>query len=360
MENTDKNLNHEEVHSSIADILEEIKQSLGLCLCAESGHGKSYSTAQIIKTALLDKNLTVIVLSPSKIWARKLWSGYAVKVGDSFNPIIVNDKTDIENVQFLRDTVHINLDKKYSYVKSKWLEDLLRSKQSILFDILYKNGRRIKAFESVVLEYIYNMQSEAIDRNPEYAHHYLVVLEEAQNAFGTYSMNSDDSLELFTIFTQSRSDALVHYLVLGQRLNDISCKVVERLKILCGLTLGENSLRKLKSMIPDKATKTRIQSLPRRHWIYLDGKTNPEITIPEFKKEGSVRYLKPIIPKAEPKTEQKNLGVIGFFKYLLNPFQTVPKGYKLANNEESENNINEDSKGDFLMLQNEDLIFSEE
>ncbi len=185
--------NYEAIHS----ILEDIKNHLGVILASEAGHGKSFSAAQIIKTALLDPDITVICLSPSKIWSRKLWSGYAVKVGDTFNPIVVNDKTDIESVQFLRNTIHVNLDKKYSYVKSEWLEKLLSSKQSILFDILYKNGRRIKAFESVVLEYIYNMQSAEIDRDPNYSHHYLIVLEEAQNSFGTYSMNSDDSLGTF-------------------------------------------------------------------------------------------------------------------------------------------------------------------
>ena len=125
-------------------------------------------------------------------------------------------------------------------------------------------------------------------------------------------MNSDDSLELFTLFTQSRSDANIHYLAIGQRLNDISTKVVERLRVLVGLTLGENSLRKLKAMIPDNETKKRIQQLPKRHWIYLDGKTNPEIEIPEFKKEGTVNYVKPQIQQPQPQKP------IGFFRALWN------------------------------------------
>lgn len=118
-------------------------------------------------------------------------------------------------------------------------------------------------------------------------------------------MNSDDSLDLMTLFTQSRSDANIHYIGIGQRLNDISCKVVERLRPLIGLTLGENSLRKLKAQIPNEETKQRIQQLPPRHWIYLDGKQNPEIEIPIFKKEGKPTQLKPQIPQAEPK--QKGL-----------------------------------------------------
>jgi len=312
--------NDEAVHSdfSLSDVIRDIKEHLGIVLVAEAGHGKSYTAGQIAKEAMEDPETTVIILTPSTIWRRKLWSGNCVKVGtNAFNPIIPTEKAEVESVPFLRDTVHVNLDKKWSYVKSAWLEDLLRSKQNICFEIKYRNGRRIKAFESVVLEFIYDMQEREIDRNPEYKHHYLIVLEEVQNAFGTYSMNADDSLSLFTIFTQSRSDANIHYIAIGQRLNDISAKVVERLRVFCGLTLGENSLRKLKAMMPNPETKKRIQQLPKRHWIYLDGKLNPEIVIPEFRKEGKATFLKPPIPQIQQPQQkktlaQKILGVLTF------------------------------------------------
>jgi hypothetical protein len=205
---------------------------------------------------------------------------------------VANDDIAVESVPFLRDTVHINLDKKWSYAKSEWLENSLTSNQHLLFEIKYLNGRRIKAFESVVLQTIYKFQEMEIERNPNYQHHYLIVLEEIQNSFGTYSMNSDDSLDLMTIFTQSRSDANIHYIGIGQRLNDISTKVIERLRPMVGLTLGENSLRKIKSQLPEHL-KDRIQELPQRHWIYLDGKSNPEIVIPEYRKEGDPVQLFP-------------------------------------------------------------------
>jgi hypothetical protein len=308
-----KNTNNESVHSDLAlsAIVDDIKQHLGLILVAEAGHGKSFTAFSIVKEALKNPNMTVTIMSPSTIWRRNYGAINCIKVGTSeFNPIQPHEETKLESVQFLRDTIHIDLDKKWSYIKSAWLENLLKSKQSLLFEIKYLNGRRIKAFESVVLQFIYEMQQKEIEGNPEYAHHYLIVLEEIQNSFGTYSMNSDDSLDLMTLFTQSRSDANIHYLGIGQRLNDISCKVVERLRPFIGLTLGENSLRKLKSMIPDDETKKRIQSLPKRHWIYLDGKTNPEIEIPEYRKEGKAIRLKPTV-KPQPQQPQ---GLIQRFK----------------------------------------------
>ncbi|NLB74860.1 MAG: ATP-binding protein [Crenarchaeota archaeon] len=278
----------ERVHSDfgLAEIIKDIKSHLGIVLAAEAGHGKSYTAFSIVQEAMKDKDTTVIILSPSTIWRRNFGYIKYVKVGSSlFNPIIEKDDLALEGVPYLRDTIHINLDKKWIYQKSQWFENLITSNQHLLFEIKYKNGRRIKQFESIAIKAIYDYQERMIEENPSYKHHFLIVLEEVQNAFGTYSMNADDSLELFTMFTQSRSDANIHYLAIGQRLNDISTKVVERLRPMVGLTVGENSLRKIKAQLPD-ILKQRVQELPSRHWLYLDGKDCPEIVIPEYNKEG--------------------------------------------------------------------------
>jgi hypothetical protein len=284
------------VHSNLAlsEILNDIKNHLGVALCAESGHGKSFTAFSLVKEAMKDKDLTVIVLSPSTIWRRNFGAIKFCKVGTQvFNPIVPIDETNLESVPWLRNTIHVNLDKKWTYVKSQWFENLVTSKQHLLFEIKFLNARRIKAFESVVIQLIYHYQENAIETDPNYKHHFLVILEESQNSFGTYSMNSDDSLDLFTVFTQARSDANLHFICIGQRLNDVSTKVVERLRLMIGLTLGENSLRKIKSQLPEHL-KNRVQELPQRHWIYLDGKSNPEIVIPEYRKEGDPVQLFPI------------------------------------------------------------------
>lgn len=311
---------------TVAEIINDILEHLGIVLVAEAGHGKSYTGFTICKEAMKRNDITVIVFSPSTIWRRNFGAINCVKVGtSSFNPIVENPKVKLEPIPIMRDSVFINLDKKWSYIKSAWLEEILDSKQSLLFEIRYRNGRRIKAFESVILSYIYEKQEHELDQNPDYKHHYLVVFEELQNSFGTYSMNSDDSLELFTIFTQSRSDAQIHYLGIGQRLNDISTKVIERLRPMIGMTLGENSLRKIKAMIPEEL-RPRIQQLPKRTWIYLDGKSNPEIKIEPFKREGKPTILKPIVPKPKPRK--------GFVQTLKDFFKPTPKPTKQKYNEE--------------------------
>jgi hypothetical protein len=106
---------------------------------------------------------------------------------------------------------------------------------------------------------------------------------------------------------------------------------VERLRPFIGLTLGENSLRKLKAMIPDDETKKRIQTLPQRHWIYLDGKLNPEIEIPFFKKEGKPTFLKPTIPE-QPKQQKK-----GILTKLYWQFWGMFNDSKLSRNSETNN-----------------------
>jgi hypothetical protein len=291
---------------NVSELINDILDHLGIVIIAEAGHGKSFTAFTIAKEAMKNPNITVIIFSPSTIWRRNFGSINCVRVGTpSFNPIVENEKATLEPVPILRDTIFINLDKHWNYARSEWLEKLLQSKRHILFEIKYRNGRRIKAFESVVLQYIYEMQEHRLDVLGDYKQHYLVVFEELQNSFGTYSMNTDDSLDLLTIFTQSRSDANIHYIGIGQRLNDISTKIVERLRPFIGLTLGERSLAKVKAMMPEEL-RTRIQQLPKRHWIYLNGKENPEIVIPEYKREGKTTYLKPDSEEtAKPKPEKR-------------------------------------------------------
>lgn len=324
---------------TVAEIINDILNHLGIIIVAEAGHGKSYTGFTLVKEAMKNPDITVIVFSPSTIWRRNFGAINTVKVGtNAFNPIVPSGETEIEVIPFMREAVHVNLDKKWSYAKSAWLEQLLDSKQNLLFEIKYKNGRRIKGFESIVLQYVYEKQERELDRNPEYKHHFLVVFEEIQNAFGTYSMNSDDSLELFTVFTQSRSDANIHYIAIGQRLNDISTKVVERLRPLVGLTLGENSLRKLRAMLPDDL-KGRIQQLPQRTWIYLDGKTNPEIKIEPYKKEGKPTILKPTVPKPKPKKGKNAIRRLLEFVFSSYPYnKTRPRPQPTETQTEDEEN----------------------
>lgn len=343
---------NERVHSGfdIQNLINDILDHLGIVIIAEAGHGKSFTAFTIAKEAMKNPNVTVIIFSPSIIWRRNFGAINCVRVGTpSFNQIVENEKATLEPVPILRDTIFVNLDKHWNYARSEWLEKLLQSKRHILFEIKYRNGRRIKAFESVVLQYIYEMQEHRLDVLGDYKHHYIIVFEELQNSFGTYSMNTDDSLDLLTIFTQSRSDANIHYIGIGQRLNDISTKIVERLRPFIGLTLGERSLAKIRAMIPEEL-RPRIQQLPKRHWIYLNGKENPEIEIPEYKREGKTTYLKPDNEETAKPKQKKNKPILrqvldglgkAFMSILEFPKISKPKG---PPTKEQQEQIDEDER----------------
>ena len=309
---------NERVHSgfTVASIVDDILEHLGIVIVAEAGHGKSYTAFTLVREAMARKDVSCIIFSPSTIWRRKFGAVNCVKVGTGvFNPVVPRERVQLHQSNLARDTVWVNIDKKWSFQWSRWLKDLLDSKQHLLFEIKYKNRRRIKHFESQILQYLYAKQERQLDINPNYQHHYIVVFEELQNAFGTYSMNSDDSLELLTIFTQSRSDALIHYIGIGQRLNDISTKICERLRPLVGLTVGENSLRKIRSMLP-KHLKAKVQQLPQRTWIYLDGKSNPTIEIPIYRKHGKPTFLR-LTPKQQPTSHERLISKVSFKKPSL-------------------------------------------
>lgn len=248
--------------SVLKPICEDILKHLGVCLVSEAGHGKSFLAFQLVKQ-LQSMEITVYIFSPSNIWLKRFGKIEYLTVGNKeYNPIVrSNDKLSIYR-GYSENTVKIDLDKKWQYLSNGWLETRLLSMKTTLFNIRYLNGRRIKYFIVQALKHLYLSQRD--QKNPKPI---VVVLEEAQNPFGTYSMNDDISLEMQTAFTQSRSDANIHYIVIGQRLNDMSTKIVERLRPVIGLTLGENALRKIKSQLPKELRKIP-QSLKAQNWLY--------------------------------------------------------------------------------------------
>jgi len=52
---------------TIAELIRDIKEHLGLIIVAEAGHGKSFTAFTIVKEAMKRKDITVIVFSPSTI-----------------------------------------------------------------------------------------------------------------------------------------------------------------------------------------------------------------------------------------------------------------------------------------------------
>lgn len=282
--------------TDLKSICLDILKHLGVSIVSEAGHGKSYLAFCLAKE-FIKEGVPIFVFSPSNVWLKKFGEIDYITVGSNlYNPII-RAKKDLQLFRgYSRDTIQINLDKKWVYHSNGFLEKRLASKRSTLFNIRYLNGRRIKYFIGTALKILYRQQSRLANPKP-----IMCILEEAQNPFGTYSMNDDMSSELKTVFTQSRSDANIHYIVIGQRLNDISTKIVERLRPIVGFTIGQNSLRKIKAQLP-KHLKHIPQELKAQTWLYLNGQDNPIFGSPTHTKEG--KPIRLTIP--EPKPAQDN------------------------------------------------------
>ena len=95
-----------------------------------------------------------------------------------------------------------------------------------------------------------------------------------------------------------------------------------------------------------------VQQLPKRHWLYLDGKSNPEIVIPEFKRDSTPLQIKPPITQNQPKPK------MGFLKALLISLTEGSESYikrhpeiysQQPKTETTDRERDDESEGDALM-----------
>ena len=75
---------------------------------------------------------------------------------------------------------------------------------------------------------------------------------------------------------------------------------------------------------------------------------------------GTPTEFKPTVKPTETKKEQKNLSIFGAIKYLLNPFQAVPKGYEIKGNSETVKDDNSEYDQIFTLDEKDSLFPPEE
>lgn len=308
---------------TVQNLIDDMKGCLGFIVSSESGHGKSFLSFSLCRTAIEPQNKTrLIVFSPSTIWNRKFGACdnlKLVKVGTSdFSPVVDYDKEEFERVGNGRDTFFLNTDKKYMFKKSRWLEQLLATDSlNLLFEIHYLNSRKAKTFITECLKMVFEREKQKLLDNTEYDRHTLAVLEECQNSYGTYNLNDDSSLEALSVLSMGRTDSNLHFLAITQRLAETSVKVTERLRLISGLQIGFNSLNRVKAQITPELRDV-VQILPKRTFLYVNGKENPIFKIPEYPYKGKLGQLIPP-PQAKPiEQPQKKLNVLQKIAFGLN------------------------------------------
>ena len=293
---------------TMQNLIDDMKGCLGFIVSSESGHGKSFLSFSLCRTAIEPQNKTrLIVFSPSTVWNRKFGACESlnlVKVGTvDFSPVMDYDKEEFERVGNGRDTFFLNTDKKYMFKRSEWLEQLLANDSlNLLFEIHYLNSRKAKTFITECLKLIFEREKQKLIENPEYDRHTLAVLEECQNSYGTYNLNDDSSLEALSILSMGRTDSNLHFLAITQRLAETSVKVTERLRLISGLQIGFNSLNRVKAQI-NPELRDVVQILPKRTFLYVNGASNPIFKIADYPFKGKLKQLIP--PQPQQQTEPK-------------------------------------------------------
>lgn len=120
----------------------------------------------------------------------------------------------------------------------------------------------------------------------------IYMIEEIQNVLGSYSLSGKSGKFWLKEISEGRNYG--QYVIgLGQRLADISAKVVERTRyFLLGAISGENDANKIKRMVGSERGQRVVDALlglKRGEFLWLD-KDNPEnsmkIYFPEFKQNG--------------------------------------------------------------------------
>ncbi|MFB3889209.1 MAG: hypothetical protein ACE14S_06935 [Candidatus Bathyarchaeia archaeon] len=354
------------------NLIDDMKGCLGYVVSAESGSGKSYLGFTLIREALKPENKTrVLIFSPSTIYNRKFGACEnlkLIKVGTSdFSPVVDYDKAEMERIDHGRDTFFLNTDKKYLFKRSLWLEQLLKDDSlNLCFEIHYLNSRKCKTFITECLKMVFEREKQKLEQNPELDMHTLAVLEECQNSYGTYNLNDDSSLEALSILSMARTDCNLHFLAITQRLAETSVKVTERLRLISGLQIGFNSLNRVKAQITPELRDV-VQILPKRTFLYVNGKDNPIFQIPEYKFRGKLVQLfspKPQPQQQQPEKKKNILQKIAFgINTFLNPSANLPQQQRattsrnLSSDSESEETpIDRDEDDLGVTFEDEDLI----
>jgi len=115
----------------------------------------------------------------------------------------------------------------------------------------------------------------------------LYVIEEIQNVLGTYSMNGFEGRFWLKMVSECANYGQI-ILGIGQRLADISTKVIERTRyFLFGATSGDNDLAKIKRMGGNQL-KDMVKNLKKGEFIFFDKESNfaTIIGFPKFVAKG--------------------------------------------------------------------------
>lgn len=244
------------------EIIQEILDT-GLIVVGAKKCGKS-NASKIIATEIIrnQNNIQCRIFDSCQNWIH------------SFEPIIAQ---------------RINEETRYLYTGDR----------SVLYDIEYIDVERIMEAIGMIVEYDLDKQRKLkrVDMMDRWT---MFFIEEAQNVLGTYSLSRESGKLWVKAISEGRNFHMA-FVMVGQRIADISTKVIERAQgYLFGRTSGDNDRKKIKRIVGNaKITETinndgdwiritgneiadEVAKLETGEFIYFNGKQGRLIQFPLY------------------------------------------------------------------------------
>jgi len=174
---------------------------------------------------------------------------------------------------------------------------LYTGKRNVLYDIELMDMEKIMDDIGKIVSHDYNEQRLLKTQN-KMDRWIVYFIEEAQNVLGTYSLSRESGKLWIKMISEGRNFNMA-FVFIGQRLADISTKVIERANgYLFGRTFGDNDKKKITRIVGDaimdkglgdnedyiKITGNKIveevSKLETGEFIYFNGKVGRHIKFP--------------------------------------------------------------------------------
>jgi hypothetical protein len=178
--------------------------------------------------------------------------------------------------------------------EEKALDVVYNGKKHILFDIEYLDPTEIQKQIGYIIQtdFIANrIEKNIYGRIKGWK---LYVVEEAQTLLNGYSLNKKDGRFWFKAISEGRNFNL-SFMFIGQRLADISTKVIERCQgYLFGRMTGDNDKNKIKRICgKDSNIHNKVTSLKQGEFIFYNGRREMLLHAPKYTSNISPRLFSP-------------------------------------------------------------------
>ena len=245
------------------EVINEI-MTTGLIICGSKGSGKS-NVAKFITSQIIKRNLEIQckIFDSCSNWRH------------GFEPIIMQELNETNT-----------------------LDVVYAGKKHILFDVEYSDPIDIQREIGYIVQQDFTrnrMQKKIYGNIKDWK---LYCIEEAQNVLNGYSLNKKDGRFWLKAISEGRNFNLA-FMFIGQRLADISTKVIERCQgYLLGRMTGDNDKNKIKRICgKDSNIHNKVSSLKQGEFIYFNGNKTMMLRSPKY------------ISTSKPKLFSPSLGI---------------------------------------------------